>query len=89
MADVAFQCPLLRLGGTVETRGSFEPRTSRCPLILEDFRIEVRLFIGQGHGETGEYKVKSIAELLIFSHFLMYLEIFFSKRKHEILKSHR
>ena len=44
MADVAFQCPLLRLGGTEETKGSFESR-SRCPLVLEDLRIDVKLIL--------------------------------------------
>ena len=54
MADVAFQCPLLRLGETEETKGSFESRRSRYPLILEDLRIDIKLFIGKGHGEIKE-----------------------------------
>ena len=54
MADVAFQCPLLRLGETEKTKGFFESRGSRCPLILEDLRIDVKLFIGKGHGEIKE-----------------------------------
>ena len=54
MADVAFQCPLLRLGETEETKGSFESQRSRCPLILEDLRIDVKLFISKGHGEIKE-----------------------------------
>ena len=54
VADATFQYPLLRLGETKETRGSFESQRSRSILILEDFRIDVRLFIGKGHGEIEE-----------------------------------
>ena len=54
MADVAFQCPLLRLGEIEETRGSFESWRSRCPLILEDLRIDVRPFIDKMYGEIKE-----------------------------------
>ena len=54
MADVIFQCPLLRIGETEETKGFFESRRSRCLLILDDLRIDVKLFIGKGHGEIKE-----------------------------------
>ena len=81
MADVAFQCPLLRLGETEETKGSFESRRSRCPLILEDLRIDVKLFISKGHGEIKEWRLMSVVELRIFSHFLMNLDVFFSKKE--------
>ena len=54
MADVAFQYPLLRLGEIEETKGSFESQRSTCPLILEDLRIEVKLFIRKGYGEIKE-----------------------------------
>ena len=54
MADVAFQCPLLRLGEIEETKRSFESRRSRYPLILEDLRIDVKLFLGKRHGEIKE-----------------------------------
>ena len=54
VADVAFQCPLLRLGETEETRGSFESQSTRSPLLLEDLRINVKLFIGKGPGEIDE-----------------------------------
>ena len=54
MADVVFQCPLLRLGETDETRGPFESRRSTCPLILEDLKIDAKLFIDKGHGEIKE-----------------------------------
>ena len=51
VADVSFQCPLLRLGEKEETRGSFESQRTRSPLILEDLRIDVKLYIGKRHGE--------------------------------------
>ena len=54
MADVAFQCPLLRLGETEETNGSSESQRGRWPLISEDLRIDVELFVGKGHGEIKE-----------------------------------
>ena len=51
------------------------------------FGIDVTLSIGKWQGEIEEYKLKSVVELWIFSHFLIDLEIFFSKK--EALKSHR
>ena len=54
MADVAFQYPLLRLGETEETKGTFESQRNRCRLVIEDLRIDVKLFIGKGHGEIEE-----------------------------------
>ena len=54
VANVSFQCPLLRLGEKEETRGSFESQRTRSPLILEDLRIDVKLFIGKGHAEIEE-----------------------------------
>ena len=54
VANVSFQCPLLRLGEKEETRGSFESQRTRSPLILEDLKIDVKLFIGKGHAEIEE-----------------------------------
>lgn len=54
MADIAFQCPLLKLGETKETRGFFECWKGRCHLILEDLTIDVKSFIGKGHEEIKE-----------------------------------
>ena len=37
-----------------ETEGSFEWERSRCPLIFDDFSTDVKLFIGNRHGEEAE-----------------------------------
>ena len=81
MTDVNFSRLLLRLGGIEDTRTSFESRRTRVSFILKDLRIDVRLFIGKRHGEIEEQKFRSVVELGIFSHFLMYLKIFFSKNE--------
>ena len=50
-ASFTFKEPDLRSGLLQETKGSLQSLKSRRPLMLEDFRIVVRLFRGKGHGE--------------------------------------
>ena len=50
-APFAFQEPDFRFGLFPDTRGSLESLSSRRPLILQDLKIDVRLFIGKGHGD--------------------------------------
>ena len=54
VGDVALQCPLLKSVDTEETIGYFDSRRSRCPLMLGDSRIDVRLVIDKGHREIKE-----------------------------------
>lgn len=54
VGDVALQCPLLKSVETEETIGYFDSRRSRCPLMLGDSRIDVRLVIDKGHREIKE-----------------------------------
>ena len=37
-----------------ETKGSWESRKSRGPLIFADLSTDVKLLIGEGHGEAME-----------------------------------
>ena len=53
-APFAFQEPDFRFGLFPDTRGSLESLSSRRPLILHDLKIDVRLFIGKGHGDDEE-----------------------------------
>ena len=43
-----------------ETKGSSEFLKSTCPLIFEAFRADDKLLIGNGQGETVEYKQRLI-----------------------------
>ncbi len=53
-ASFTFQLPDFKTGLLAATNGSLESRKSKWPLILQDFKMEVRLFMGKGHGDVDE-----------------------------------
>ena len=48
------QLPASNFGTQLETDASWECFSSKCPLILEDLRTDVKLLTGNGQGEAEE-----------------------------------
>ena len=53
-ASSTCQLPACNFGTQLETDASCECFSSKCPLILEDLRADVKLLTGNGQGEAEE-----------------------------------
>ena len=53
-ASSTCQLPACNFGTQLETDASHECFSSKCPLILEDLRTDVKLLTGNGQGEAEE-----------------------------------
>ena len=53
-ASSAYQLPACNFGAQIETDGSCENFSSKCPPILEDLRTDAKLLTDDGQGEAEE-----------------------------------
>lgn len=75
------QSPAYNFGTQLLTEGSSECVCSKCPLILEDMRLDINPLTDNGQGQTKEWNDKLVMSLWSFSHFRIQTEVFYSSLK--------